>query len=88
MIPNTLNIDELLARGRAYYKLLDDRYDSETNVSYNSTSQKFQVESVSYWKADDGEGHWYWESGTAGLDFYSPREFNIHLDSVEEKDMK
>lgn len=82
-VNNTLDIQELLARGRAFYKRYDDTNDTDTSVTYSKHSEKFVVASMVHFKVPDDEGGYYWEEDVAGLLFYTPREFNIHLDTEE-----
>ena len=85
METNILNIKELVQRGRKYYDMQDNINDTETEVSYNTHVSKIQVASIVYFKTFDDEGEPMWENDVSGIDSYTPREFNIHLDTVEQE---
>ncbi len=76
---NIIDIDQLLARGK------DMLETDNVDVMYMESKDKFTVTVESAFLMPTGDGGTYWEREIDSFESYTPREFGIHLDKMEDQ---
>ncbi len=76
---NIIDVDELLARGKSMLET------DNVDVMYMESKDKFIVTVESAFLMPTGDGGTYWEREIDSFESYTPREFGIHLDKMEDE---